>query len=66
MTIEMAWTAEAVDETIRPSDATAIRRCILDYFEGWFDGDATRMDRALHPGLAKRSARTRPAPKPWT
>jgi hypothetical protein len=28
---------------------------VLDYFEGWFDGDAARMERALHPGLAKRS-----------
>ena len=26
----------------------------LDYFEGWFDGDAVRMERALHPELAKR------------
>jgi Putative lumazine-binding len=55
MTIEMAWTAEAVDETLRPDDAAAIRSCILDYFEGWFDGDAGRMDRALHPGLAKHA-----------
>lgn len=55
MTIEMAWTAEAVDETLRPDDAAAIRRCVLDYFEGWFDGDAGRMDRALHPGLAKHA-----------
>jgi hypothetical protein len=55
MTIETAWTAEAVDETVRPDDAAAIRRCILDYFEGWFDGDADRMDRALHPGLAKHA-----------
>ena len=55
MTIEMAWTAEAIDETIRPDDAVAIRSCILDYFEGWFDGDADRMDRALHPTLAKHA-----------
>lgn len=55
MTIEMAWTAEAVDETVRPEDAAAIRACLLDYFEGWFDGDAVRMDRALHPGLAKHA-----------
>jgi Putative lumazine-binding len=55
MTIEMAWTADAVDETVRPDDEAAIRRCLLDYFEGWFDGDASRMDRALHPGLAKHS-----------
>jgi hypothetical protein len=42
-------------------DATAateraqIVQTALDYFEGWFDGDSTRMDRALHPSLAKRS-----------
>ena len=55
MTVEMAWTADGVDETIRPDDAAAIERCLLDYFEGWFDGDAVRMERALHPGLAKHA-----------
>lgn len=55
MAFETARTAEPVDETIHPADAAAIRRCILDYFEGWFDGDAVRMERALHPGLAKHS-----------
>lgn len=55
MAIEVAWRAEAVDETIRADDAAAIRSCLLDYFEGWFEGDAARMDRALHPGLAKHS-----------
>jgi hypothetical protein len=55
MTIEMAWTAKEVDETVRPDDAAAIRSCLLDYFDGWFDGDAVRMDRALHPGLAKHA-----------
>jgi hypothetical protein len=53
MTIDLAWTADPVDESIRPEDETAIRACLLDYFEGWFDGDAARMDRALHPVLAK-------------
>jgi alkyl sulfatase BDS1-like metallo-beta-lactamase superfamily hydrolase len=33
----------------------AIRETVLDYFEGWFDGDPARMERALHPDLAKRS-----------
>jgi Putative lumazine-binding len=43
--------------------ADAIRATVLDYFEGWFDGDTERMRRALHPGLAKRS----PGPDPgWT
>jgi hypothetical protein len=35
-----------------------IRQAALDYFEGWFDGDVERMDRALHPDLVKRKAGT--------
>ena len=42
-----------VDE--RTAAEAAILRAVLDYFEGWFDGDAGRMERALHPGLSKRS-----------
>ena len=41
-----------VDE--RTAAEAAIVSAVLDYFEGWFDGDAARMERALHPGLAKR------------
>jgi hypothetical protein len=37
------------------TDEAAIKATVLDYFEGWFEGDVTRMERALHPGLAKRS-----------
>jgi hypothetical protein len=61
MTAQLAWTAEAIDEAIGSADDDAIRRCILDYFEGWFDGDAERMDRALHPGLAKHALNQGPA-----
>ena len=32
-----------------------VRQTLLDYFEGWFDADGERMDRALHPELVKRS-----------
>ena len=35
-------------------DAEAIKQTALDYIEGWYDGDAARMERALHPELAKR------------
>ena len=40
-----------------PVDAerAAIVATVLDYFEGWFEADADRMRRALHPALAKRS-----------
>ncbi len=34
----------------------AITATVRDYFEGWFDGDQERMDRALHPDLVKRRA----------
>jgi hypothetical protein len=43
----------AVQQTT--TDETAIVDTVLDYFEGWFDGEAARMERALHPGLAKRA-----------
>ena len=33
-----------------------ITAAVRDYFEGWFDGDVARMDRALHPDLVKRRA----------
>jgi hypothetical protein len=36
------------------SDSAAIRAAALDYIEGWYNGDAERMERALHPELAKR------------
>jgi hypothetical protein len=36
-------------------DRAAVVRTALDYFEGWFNGDAVRIERALHPELAKRS-----------
>ncbi len=39
------------------NDRAAITATLMDYFEGWFDGDAVRMERALHPELAKRGVR---------
>lgn len=37
------------------ADSAAIRALVLDYALGWYDGDPARMERALHPQLAKRS-----------
>ena len=37
------------------SDLEAIRRTALDYGQGWYEGNAERMERALHPDLAKRA-----------
>lgn len=33
----------------------AIKQTALDYAEGWYEGNAERMERALHPDLAKRA-----------
>jgi hypothetical protein len=39
------------------SDADLIKQAALDYIEGWYEADAARMERALHPELAKRIVR---------
>jgi len=36
------------------ADSTAIRATALDYIDGWYSNNAARMERALHPKLAKR------------
>lgn len=38
-------------------DREAIKQTALDYIEGYYDGNAERMERALHPDLAKRIVR---------
>jgi hypothetical protein len=40
------------------ADTAAIRATAMDYIEGWYTGDAARMERALHPELAKRIVTT--------
>jgi hypothetical protein len=39
------------------ADEDAVRSVVLDYVAGWFEGDAGRMKRALHPELVKRCRR---------
>ena len=42
------------------TDSAGIRAAALDYIEGWYEGNAERMERALHPELAKRIVNTDP------
>ncbi len=42
------------------AERDAIKRPALDYAEGYYEGDAAKMERALHPDLAKRIPRTDP------
>jgi hypothetical protein len=43
------------------ADSAAIKATALDYIEGWYTADAERMERAVHPDLAKRIINTNPA-----
>jgi len=36
------------------ADSSGIRQAALDYIEGYYEGNAERMARAVHPELAKR------------
>lgn len=40
------------------ADSAGIRAAALDYIEGYYEGNGDRMERALHPELAKRIVRT--------
>lgn len=42
------------------ADRAAIEAAARDYVDGWYEGDAERVARALHPDLAKRTVRALP------
>ena len=54
--------ATAKPEVQKPTDEdlAAIKQTALDYAEGWYEGSTERMERALHPDLAKRIVRSDP------
>lgn len=41
------------------ADSTAIVETALNYIEGWYEGNAARMEQSLHPDLAKRIVQSR-------
>lgn len=53
-TIAVAATSHAQSA----ADSAAIRAAALDYIEGWYTANAERMERAVHPDLAKRIMNT--------
>ena len=48
-----AWETRA-QTGVSDADKAAIKATALDYIEGWYEGNSERMERALHPELAKR------------
>jgi Putative lumazine-binding len=56
----LAMSTPIFAQTDSASDDDSIKKTALDYIEGWYTGDAARMERALHPELAKRMISTDP------
>jgi hypothetical protein len=50
----------AAEHIATAADSAGIREAAMDYIQGWYEGNADRMQRALHPELAKRIVRTDP------
>jgi Putative lumazine-binding len=40
------------------ADSNGIKQAAMDYIEGYYESDGARMERAVHPELAKRIVRT--------
>lgn len=51
--ISFWFTAYAQNHYIA-EEKTAVENTLRDYIEGWYNGDAVRMDRSLHDDLVKR------------
>jgi len=63
MLITVIWImflAVVSNANAQSANDAAIKQTALDYIEGWYEGNAERMERALHPELAKRIVRTNP------
>lgn len=58
ITLVAGVSGAAAQTTVSDSDKAAITATALDYIEGWYEGNPERMERALHPDLAKRIVRT--------
>lgn len=52
--------APAASDGQTAADSSAVRATALDYIEGWYRADASRMARAVHPELIKRLHRRAP------
>lgn len=53
--INVLWDYHNDTEKLSDKQIAAVKKPIHDYVEGWYDKDAERIKRGLHPDLAKRS-----------
>jgi len=50
----LSWCVVAQDKPDVEKDKAAVKQAAHDYAEGYCEGSAERMERALHPLLVKR------------
>jgi hypothetical protein len=55
--------SEAGKWNISEADLTQIKQAALDYCESWYEASAEKIERAVHPDLAKRIVTTDPQTK---
>ena len=60
LVILVSGVAAAQTQTAPTDENAAITKTALNYIEGWYEGNAERMESALHPELAKRMIYTDP------
>lgn len=54
---------EAQRLNVSEADLAAIKQAAIDYCESWYEGSAEKIERAVHPELAKRIVHTDPQSK---
>lgn len=55
--------SEAQKWNVSEADLAAIRQAATDYCESWYEGSTEKIERAVHPDLAKRIVRADPQSK---
>ena len=55
--------SEAPKWNVSEADLAAIKQAATDYCESWYEGNTEKIERAVHPDLAKRIVRTDPQSK---
>jgi len=61
----LAFTAAIYSYGQTAADTTAIKEAVMNYIEGYYTADGDRMEKALHPDLAKRVVFTNKNGQSW-
>ncbi len=56
----MTSPSKQMDSKLLAADTKAITQTVSNYIEGWYTGDADRMESCLHPDLVKREVSVHP------